>query len=93
VRKLVLSTGIVTTLAGSPTFNSKGATIGGFADGAATASLFNQPYGIAFDTAASNMVIIVRCGGAWVCDRGRGISSTECVQALWWLRVFSLSMR
>jgi hypothetical protein len=60
LRKLDLSTGVVTTLAGHPSYGlADGVTFGGYADGAAVASLFNTPVGVAFD-AASSQVIIVR---------------------------------
>ncbi len=51
IRKNVIATGVVTTLAGSPT----GAL--GAADGTGTAATFNSPSGITIDTAHANLYV------------------------------------
>ena len=53
IRRISLATSLVTTLAG--TFGVPGTT-----DGIGTAALFNVPYGVAMDAAAT-FVIVVRC--------------------------------
>ena len=45
IRKIVLSSGVVSTLAGN--------VVGGFADGSATVARFTYPYGVAVDTAGN----------------------------------------
>ena len=52
IRRLVVSTGLVTTLAGA---YSSGP---GYADGVGTASSFTDPYAISMDAGATNALIV-----------------------------------
>ena len=56
IRKVTISTGIITTIAGST-------GVGGFSgdDGAATSAKLSQPYGVAVDSAGTFSFIFLMC--------------------------------
>ncbi len=56
IRKIVIATGVVTTLAGST------AGTAGNADGTGTAATFNTPTGIAIDSSSTNLYVATRSG-------------------------------
>jgi hypothetical protein len=56
VRRIDVSSGAVTTLAGG-----LGGTTSGFADGVGTAATFNQPKGVAMDAAGVLVVVVSPC--------------------------------
>lgn len=59
IRLVDVASGLVTTLAGSPSQTS------GHADGVGAAASFYNPRGVAMD-AAGTFVVVVRGGGWWV---------------------------
>ncbi len=56
IRRIVIATGVVTTLAGSTTGAS------GNADGTGTAATFNNPKGLAIDSSGTNLYVAARRG-------------------------------
>ncbi len=56
IRRIVIATGVVTTLAGSTT------GVAGNADGTGTAATFNTPTGIAIDSSSTNLYVATRSG-------------------------------
>ena len=56
IRRIVIATGVVTTLAGSTT------GVAGNADGTGTAATFNRPIGLAIDSSSTNLYVATRGG-------------------------------
>ena len=59
MRRVDLTSGLVTTLVGNAALNGGPPNNKGYADGVGTATTFNRPYGVAVD-GAGTFVIVVR---------------------------------
>lgn len=81
LRRVNLSSGLVTTLAGR-TSGTVGSNNNGYADGVGTAAAFHKPTGIIVD-GAMTFAVIVRCAKSrWACFALRELQSVNVLPVL-----------